>query len=85
MKKKLFLSIVILLLGSGRIFAQNDGYFSKTYSEYREDAWASELPSLPGYHGLIDDYEAVPETPLGSGLFVMAAFALTYSVKKKNK
>lgn len=83
MKKKLFISIVILLIGSSCIFAQNDGFFTTTYSGYRDNNWASTMPSIPGYHGSLDDYEATPEAPLGSGLFVMAALGLAYGVKRK--
>ncbi|MBE6345596.1 MAG: hypothetical protein E7067_00065 [Lentimicrobiaceae bacterium] len=84
MKKKLFLSIMILLFGCSISFAQNDAFFTQTYSEYREESngeWGV-MPILPSQHGGAIDYTAVP---VGSGLLLLAGLGLAYGMRKRNK
>ena len=69
MKKKLMIISSIIILGCCNLFAQSDGFFTSSYSEYRdvENDWALNMPLLPGSHGYIDDYSCVEqEAPLGS-------------------
>lgn len=86
MKKKLLISIVVLLLGCGNLFAQNDGFFTSSIEEYREDKneWGV-MPSIPGFHGFSDDYEAVPETPISGGLLLLAGMGIAYGIRKRKK
>lgn len=83
MKKKLFLAIIILMLGCCASFAQNDAFFASSYSEYREvdNEWGN-MPVLPSEHGGILDYTAVPT---GSGLLLLAGMGLAYGLKKRKK
>lgn len=74
-----------MILGTANLNAQNDGFFTSSYSDYREDEWSSTMPSLPGYHGGLNDYQAVPETPIGSGLLILGALALGYNRFKSEK
>lgn len=85
MKKKLLISIVVLLLGCGNLFAQNDGFFTSSFEEYREDKneWGV-MPSIPTSHGYIDDWACV-EAPLGNGFLLLAGMALTYSAARRRK
>lgn len=85
MKKKLFLAAIILVLGCNISFAQKDTFFTTTYSEYREvNEWGT-MPILPTEHGGLIDYTAVPDTPIGSGLLLLAGMGLAYGLKKRNK
>ncbi len=80
MKKKLIIVIIVMILGYGNLNAQSDGFFTSSYSEYRdyEDDWGLEMPNLPGSHGYLGDYSCVEQTPLGSGLLILGALALGY-------
>ena len=61
-----------------------DGFFSSgNYTEYRDDAWATNMPVLPGQHGVDYDFAAEP-APLGSGLLLLAGLGLGYAMRKKN-
>lgn len=85
MKKKLFLSIMILLFGCSISFAQNDAFFTQTYSEYREEfngEWGGIMPVLPSQHGGDIDYTAVP---VGSGLLLLAGLGLAYGMRKSKR
>ena len=74
-----YITTIIFALGLGMTLnAQSDGFFMSNYSEYREDNWSSTMPSLPGFHGGLDDYQSTPEAPLGSGLLILGALALGY-------
>ena len=74
-----YIITIIFALGLGmNLNAQSDGFFTSNYSEYREDNWSSTMPSLPGFHGGLDDYQSTPEAPLGSGLLILGALALGY-------
>lgn len=83
MKKKLFLAAIAMMLGCSISFAQNDAFFTSSYSEYREvdNEWGV-MPILPSEHGGLMDYTAVPA---GSGLLILAGMGLAYGLKKRNK
>lgn len=86
MKKILILVVSVIILGCSSVFAQNDGFFTSNYIEYREDSWASEMVSLPGSHGLLDDYDAVMETPISGGILLLAGMGMAYAVMtRRNK
>lgn len=88
MKKKLMIISNIIILGCSTLFAQNDGFFTSSYSEFRENEndWELDMPLLPGSHGYIDDYSCVEqEAPLGSGLLILGALALGYVRSKSDK
>ena len=75
-----YIITIIFTLGLGmNLNAQSDGFFTSSYSEYREmEEWGN-LPNLPGSHGYIDDYScAEQDVPLGSGLLILGALALGY-------
>ena len=76
MKKKLFLMLSIIVLSCANMFAQKDGFFTSTYTEFREteNDWGIDMPALPGQHGTNFDFAA--EAPLGSGVLLLAAFAM---------
>ena len=80
--KKYIISIVFALGLGLNLSAQNDGFFSGNYTEYREDVWAQNMPVLPGQHGTQYDFAA--EAPLGSGLLLLGGLALAYGIRKKN-
>lgn len=86
MKKKLLISIVVLLLGCGNLFAQNDGFFTSSFEEYREEnnEWGV-MPSIPGSHGSLGDYSAVQETPISGGLLLLAGMGIAYGIRKRKK
>ena len=52
MKKKLFLILSIIVLSGANLLAQNDGFFTSSYTEFREtdNDWGIEMPALPGQH-----------------------------------
>ena len=77
---------IIFALGLGMsLNAQSDGFFTSSYSDYREENWSSTMPSLPGFHGGLDDYQSTPVAPLGSGLLLLAGLGITYASTKKKK
>lgn len=59
----------------------NDGFF--TYSNYdnRQDSEWGEMPGLPQSYGLTGNQSA----PLGSGFLILGGLALGYAVRKKNR
>ena len=76
MKKLIITTIFALFLGLN-LSAQNDGFFTYSYSEeYRggSDEWGA-LPILPASHGLGNDIEAAP---LGSGILLLGGMALVW-------
>ena len=78
-KMRKYIITIIFALGLGMsLNAQSDGFFTSSYSDYREESWSSTMPSLPGFHGGLDDYQSTPEAPLGSGLLVLGVLALGY-------
>ena len=81
MKKKILAIAMFVALGLSAN-AQSDGFFSNSYSEYREDSWAQNMPVLPGQHGTQYDFAA--EAPLGSGLLLLGGMALAYGMRKKD-
>lgn len=81
MKKKILIGVIAVVLGSGSLNAQSDGFFASSYSDYRniENDWGLNMPLLPGSHGYIDDYSCVEqEAPLGNGLLILGVLALGY-------
>ena len=84
MKKKLFLMLSIIVLSCANMLAQKDGFFTSTYTEFREtdNDWGFVMPALPGQHGA--DYDFAAEAPLGSGLLLLSAFAIL-RLKTKDK
>lgn len=76
MKKKLFLILSIIVLSGANLLAQNDGFFTSTYTEFREteNDWGIDMPALPGQHGT--NFDSSAEAPLGSGLLLLSAFAI---------
>ena len=83
--KKLIISIIFALGFGMSLNAQNDGFFTASYDEYREDNWSSQMPSLPGFHGGLDDYNSTPDAPLGSGLFILSALACLWMKSNENE
>lgn len=66
----------------------SDGFFTSSYSEYREEdqEWGT-MPLLPGTHGSNFDYSAAPAepAPIGSGLLILTSLGLGYaSLRRKN-
>ena len=83
--KKLIISIIFALWFGMSLNAQNDGFFTSNFSEYREEtAWdVEQMPLLPGSHGSLGDYDCVnQQAPIGSGLLILTALAL---LKLKNE
>lgn len=81
--KKYITSIIFALAFTMNLSAQNDGFFSSDYTDYREEEvyeWGT-MPALPEQHGGLCDYSAVP---LGSGLLLLGGLALAYGFRKKN-
>ena len=81
MKKKILAIAMFVALGLSAS-AQSDGFFSSSYSEYREDSWAQNMPILPGQHGT--EYDFAAEAPLGSGLLLLGGMALAYGMRKRD-
>lgn len=101
--KKIFLVLSILFLACAYSFGQKysfleednygdksslDGFFTTTYSEYREEnlEWGV-MPLLPRTHGYLYDYSAEPmedDVPLGSGALILGLFGTAYLLKKKD-
>ena len=81
MKKKILAIAMFVALGLSAS-AQSDGFFSSSYSEYREESWAQNMPILPGQHGM--EYDFTAEAPLGSGLLLLGGMALAYGMRKKD-
>lgn len=79
---KRYIITLVLALGLGfNLSAQNDGFF--TYSNYdnRQDSEWGEMPGLPHSYGLTDNQSA----PLGNGFLILGSLALGYAVRKKNR
>ena len=79
---KRYIITLVLAVGLGfNLSAQNDGFF--TYSNYdnRQDSEWGEMPGLPHSYGLTDNQSA----PLGSGFLILGGLALGYAVRKKNR
>lgn len=83
MKKKLFISIVVILLGCGSLVAQKDAFFNSSFEEYRNDDIWGNKPVLPVSHGSLEDHSA--NIPLGNGFLLLAGMALTYSAARRRK
>lgn len=85
-KMRKYIITIIFALGLGMsLNAQSDRFFTSSYSEYREENWSSTMPSLPGFHGGLDDYQSIPEAPLGNGLLLLVGLGITYASTKKKK
>lgn len=97
--KKIFLVLTILLMAVSYSSAQSysflgengnensatDGFFSKTYSEYREEnlEWGT-MPLLPRTHGYAYDYDADAEqVPVGAGIAILSLLGIGYAARKK--
>lgn len=88
--KKIILAIALFAIGFGmNVNAQSDGFFASSYSEYREGG--SEIadlfgatPSMIGHGFTIDQDGDIQDTPVGSGLLVLAGLGLAYAIRKKN-
>lgn len=80
--------IILAVLALGFVMslnAQSDGFFSSSYSVYRETTaeWGT-MPMLPGSHGYEYNY-AADEAPLGSGALLLAGLGLAYAMRNKNR
>ena len=97
--KKIFLVLTILLMSVSYSSAQSysflgengnensstDGFFSKKYSEYREEnlEWGT-MPLLPRTHGYAYDYDADAEqVPVGAGIAILSLLGIGYAARKK--
>ena len=81
--KKLIITITLALGLGMSLNAQNDTFF--TYNNYdtdRSSSWGTEAPGIPNVHGLSEDYQVV-ETPLGSGIILLAGMAIAYGRKRR--
>lgn len=76
--KKIFL--IIALVATMSVSAQNDGFFSYSNYDNRQDSQWGDMPGLPQSYGLTDDQSA----PLGSGLLILGGLALGYAARKKD-
>ena len=85
--KKVIISIIFALGFGMSLNAQSDGFFTSSYSEYRENiSWDVEnMPLLPGSHGYLGDYDCVTPVPLGSGVLILAGLGLTYALRRNKK
>lgn len=94
--KKAIIILAIMMLGCGYSVGQQqgfftnsgagsstDGFFKSPYVEYRaeDDDWGV-MPLLPQTHGYHYDYPA-HETPVGSGLLLLAGMGLGYAIRKR--
>lgn len=84
--KKILLTIVVIMTISLSTNAQSDGFFRTNNFDdfdYRSGSGiGGEIGfALPSGHGY--DYDT--NSPLGSGLLVLAAFGIGYAVNKKKK
>lgn len=84
---KRYILIIIFAIGFGlNLNAQynslSDGFFSSTYSEYRENKWVGNMPLLPRTHGSELDYDA-EEVPIGSGLLILTGLGLGYATLRR--
>ncbi len=65
------------------IYSFTDGFFSQDKMSKRatSDDWGT-MPLLPKTHGYHYDYPA-QETPVGSGLLLLAGMGLGYAIRKR--
>ncbi len=82
MKKHIMILIVALSFGMN-LYAQNDGFFKSSYTEYREDDIWNELPGLPNQYGVYGDYDAIEPAPIGSGLLLLTGLGLYYLNRRR--
>ena len=75
--KKIILAIALFL--AVNVNAQNDGFFTSTYRETRDDGMGN-YPTLIG-QGLTDHQDA--NAPLGSGLLILGGLAFVYGMRKR--
>jgi len=78
---KKYIITLVFALGLGlNLSAQNDGFFTSNYSEFRTTTDdMGDMPALFG-HGMTSNQDA----PLGGGLLVLGGLALAYGLRKKN-
>ena len=82
--KKLIISIIFALGLGMSLNAQNDGFFTSSYSEYREDnEWGIDMPLLPGSHGYLGDYDCITPVPVGNGVILLAGLGIAYASRRK--
>ena len=83
MKKYIILAVFALGFVMS-LNAQSDGFFTSSYSTYREtpNEWGT-MPTMIG-HGLMDDQNA-SNAPLGSGALLLAGLGLAYALRNKNR
>ena len=85
-KMRKYIITIIFALGLGMsLNAQSDRFFTSSYSDYREENWSSTMPSLPGFHGGLDDFQSTPDAPIGSGLLLLVGLGITYASTKNKK
>lgn len=80
--KKIFFTIAITLGLTFGAMAQTDSFFND-WNDFENRNGETNMPSLPGEHGLTNDQSA--ETPVGSGLLILTALGAGYAVSKKKK
>ena len=85
--KKLAITIAIVLGLSMTSFADPDGgglFQRGTAPGQSEGVFRDNVPLLPG-HNKLDNQNADPETPLGSGVVVLLGLGAAYMVGKKRR
>lgn len=81
--KKYIITLVIALGFGMNLYAQNDGFFKSSYTEFREDNIWGEMPELPNQYGVYGDYDAIEPAPIGSGLLLLSGFGLYYLSRRR--
>lgn len=84
MRMKRFIAILLLMFCFVMsVDAQNDGFFTSAYSEYREPEsdWGVKMPRLPGTHGYQGDLSC-DDVPVGDGLLLFALMGFCYMSRK---
>lgn len=74
MKKIFFTIVAVIILGFG-VTAQSDGFFS----DYQDNNNDSSLPQAPNSHGLDSNINA----PIGSGLLILSFLGAGYALMRK--
>lgn len=76
--KKIFLTIISVVILSFVVTAQHDGFFS----DYRDIDRIDEnidLPQTPGSHGLNENFDA----PVGNGILILSILGVGYALRKR--
>ena len=86
MKKILsILAITFALLSNNVLYAQSDAFFSYSVNDNNREAQDIGLRiTVPNAHELLDNQNADPNVPLGTGLLILTGAGALYAMRKKN-